>query len=64
MYNMFFQTSNKKERKSIIEENASFIPEDQFEVILDHATKDKYNFCFVMADQNKILRNFEEVLFE
>ena len=56
----FFRSENKKERKKI-EEEFSF---PNFMKHYDTATEDKFNFLFVDMKKKKLMKNFNEVLWE
>ena len=63
---IIFPTSNKKERKAIIEELSGTMNEDDFEALFDEATGEQYNFFFIYGtcpDKTmKYRKNIDEVL--
>lgn len=63
---MIFGTSNKKERKAIIEELSGTMNEDEFEMLFNEATNQQYNFLYIYGTcptkENKYRKNINTIL--
>ena len=62
MVNIFFNPFNAKETKTIVEENCSYLPEKEFEKMLLHTTKEKFQFLVCDYQKHRYLKNFDEIL--
>lgn len=63
-YNLFYKVFNAKEKEAIVEENCSYLPVEEFEVLLEHATNKKFNFLMCDVDGRRFLHNFDYTLDE
>jgi hypothetical protein len=61
MYQIIFRITNANERKAIFDElsNSINVSEDEFQVIFDHCTTNKFDFIYIDAKNNEWSHRFE-----